>query len=127
MLASLTLILTPWNLALWWQLRRLRLAVEMDCDNRVVSALGNAPAYGALLLRVAEATSRGPRLQPALLGGMGSLETRLRLLLAPEPLKHIQRLLLPALACVLLFIVLSMPHPVLRSHAHATMTSNSTK
>ena len=127
MLASLTLILTPWNLALWWQLRRLRLAVEMDCDNRVVSALGNAREYGALLLRVAEATSRGPRLQPALLGGMGSLERRLRLLLAPEPLKHIQRLLLPAIACVLLFIVLSMPHPVLRSHAHASTTSNSTK
>ena len=28
--ASLPLVLAPWNLALWWQLRRLSLAVEMD-------------------------------------------------------------------------------------------------
>jgi len=58
--ASLTLILMPWNIALWWQLRRLSLAVELDCDNRVVSTLGNARAYGELLLKVAEAASRGP-------------------------------------------------------------------
>jgi hypothetical protein len=109
---SLTLILIPWSLALWWMLRRLHLAVEMDCDNRVVNALGDAPAYGDLLLRVAEASSRGPRLQPALLGGMGMLERRLTRLLAPTPLRHVERWLLPALACVLLAFVLSMPHPV---------------
>jgi beta-lactamase regulating signal transducer with metallopeptidase domain len=27
----------PWNLALGWQVRRLHLAVELDCDSRVVS------------------------------------------------------------------------------------------
>jgi bla regulator protein BlaR1 len=114
LVASLTLILAPWNLALWWQLRRLRLAVEMDCDNRVVSALGDPVAYGALLLKVAQAASRGPRLQPALLGGIGMLEHRLTVLLAPTPLRHIQRVLLPAMALALLIVVLSMPHPVLR-------------
>jgi hypothetical protein len=111
--ASLTLILAPWSLALWWQLRRLRLAVEMDCDNRVVRALGDPHAYGELLLKVAQAASRGPRLQPALLGGVGMLEHRLTRLLAPTPLRHVQRFLLPALALGLLFLVLSMPHPVL--------------
>jgi beta-lactamase regulating signal transducer with metallopeptidase domain len=111
--ASLTLILLPWNLALWWQLRRLRLAVEMDCDNRVVAALGDAPAYGGLLLKVAEAASRGPRLQPALLGGMGMLERRLTSLLAPAPLRQVQRFLLPALAVALLLVVLAIPHPIL--------------
>ncbi|MEJ7759514.1 MAG: M56 family metallopeptidase [Gemmatimonadaceae bacterium] len=121
---SLPIILTPWNLALWWQLRRLRLAVEMDCDNRVVSALGDATAYGELLLKVAQAASHGPRLQPALLG-VGMLEQRLKLLLAPTPLRHAQRFLLPALAFALLFVVLSMPHPVLRhkSDAHVAVTA----
>lgn len=121
--ASLALILTPWNLALWWQLRRLRLAVEMDCDNRVVNGLGDAHAYGALLLKVAEATSRGPRLQPALLGGVGMLERRMTALLAPSPLRQIQKFLLPAFAIALLMLVLSMPHPVLgtQSGAHASM------
>ena len=123
--ASLTLLLMPWNLAMWWQLRRLCLAVEMDCDNRVVNRLGDAPAYGALLLKVAEASSRGPRLQPALLGGMGSLEHRLTLLLAPTPLRHVQRFLLPAGVLALLFVVAVMPHPVLGhgSHTHGARTS----
>ena len=85
----------------------------MDCDNRVVRALGNPIAYGDLLLKVAQAASRGPRLQPALLGGVGMLEHRLTVLLAPTPLRHIQRFLLPALALGLLIVVLSMPHPVL--------------
>jgi hypothetical protein len=110
---SLTLILLPWSLALWWQLRRLRLAVEMDCDARVVSSLGDASAYGALLLRVATAASRGPRLQPALLGGMGMLEQRLTVLLDPPPLRRMQRVLLPALALGLMLLVLALPHPVI--------------
>lgn len=127
LIASLPLILMPWNLAMWWQLRRLRLAVEMDCDNRVVAVLGNATAYGELLLKVAQAASRGPRLQPALLG-VGMLERRLTVLLAPAPLRHVQRLLLPAAALGLLLVVLWMPHPVLGrgSHAHVT-TSQATQ
>src|SRR5262249_27815856 len=28
------LVCMPWNLPLWWQLRRLRLAIEIDCDAR---------------------------------------------------------------------------------------------
>ncbi|HZD85671.1 MAG TPA: M56 family metallopeptidase, partial [Gemmatimonadaceae bacterium] len=123
--ASLPLILMPWNLAMWWQLRRLCLAVEMDCDNRVVSGLGDARAYGELLLKVALAGSRGPRLQPALLGGVGTLERRLTLLLAPTPLRQVQRFLLPALAVGLLAIVLLMPHPVLMHGSHS-MTSGTT-
>lgn len=113
LVASLALLLMPWNLAFWWQLRRLRLAVELDCDNRVVAALGNPHAYGGLLLRVAEAGSRGPRLQPAFLGATGSLERRLTALVAPTPLRHVQKFLIPALAIALLFVVLATPHPVL--------------
>lgn len=122
-LASLPLVLAPWNLALWWYLRRLSLAVEIDCDKRVVGALGDAHAYGALLLRVAEAGSRGPRLQPAFLG-IGMLERRLNQLLAPTPLRHLQRLFVPALAVALLALVLWMPHPIPghTSRAHAVTT-----
>jgi beta-lactamase regulating signal transducer with metallopeptidase domain len=48
---SIFVALWPWNVALWWQLHRLHLAIEMDCDNRVVRSLGDAPAYGELLLK----------------------------------------------------------------------------
>jgi hypothetical protein len=35
-LAQLALIAMPWNVALWWQIFRLRVAVELDCDARVL-------------------------------------------------------------------------------------------
>jgi beta-lactamase regulating signal transducer with metallopeptidase domain len=113
LLTSLPLLLMPWNLAMWWHLRRLSLAVELDCDNRVVSALGDAPAYGQLLLTVADVASREPRLQPAFLGGAGSLERRLRALVSPTPPRKAQKFLLPMLTLALLFIVVWMPHPIL--------------
>ena len=117
--ASILVIVVPWNLALWWQLRRLSLAVELDCDNRVVRALGDAHAYGDLLLRIAQAANRGPRLQPALLGGVGMLEQRLRRLLTPVPLRFAQRALLSLVVGALVVVVLSMPHPVSsKPHAH---------
>lgn len=118
--ASLTLVLVPWNLALWWQLRRLHLAVEMDCDDRVVAALGDARAYGEMLLEVAQNVGRGPRLQPALLGGVGMLERRLTSLMAPEPMRLAQRIFLPIAVAALLIVALSTPHPVLGHAAHTT-------
>jgi hypothetical protein len=45
--------LAPWNPALWWQLRRLRLAVEADCDGRVLAHGVPRRRYGILLLGVA--------------------------------------------------------------------------
>ena len=55
------LVVFPWILPLWWQFRRLRVAVELDCDRRVVSRCRNWKGYGRLLIRVAE----GSTLQPA--------------------------------------------------------------
>jgi outer membrane receptor protein involved in Fe transport len=44
----------PWNPALWFMLSRLRLAVELDCDARVLRG-GVAPnTYGNLLIDLAE-------------------------------------------------------------------------
>jgi BlaR1 peptidase M56 len=51
--APLVAVLFPWNLPLWWQLRRLRLAVELDCDARVLSRGVGRLEYGELLLDVA--------------------------------------------------------------------------
>jgi hypothetical protein len=44
--------LTPWNAALWWNVRRLRAAVEIDCDARVLSAGASPTEYGVLLLEL---------------------------------------------------------------------------
>jgi beta-lactamase regulating signal transducer with metallopeptidase domain len=48
----------PWNPALWYMLARLRLAVELDCDGRVLRRGAPAHSYGALLIDVAERASR---------------------------------------------------------------------
>jgi beta-lactamase regulating signal transducer with metallopeptidase domain len=49
--AQFALVAMPWNAALWWQLRRLRVAVELDCDARVLGST-DARTYGDLLLDV---------------------------------------------------------------------------
>lgn len=115
-LASLPLVVVPWNIAMWWLVRRLALAIEMDCDQRVVSTLGEPRKYASLLLDVAQAGGRGPRLQPGFIGGAVALEQRLRALLQPNSYSRTFRYLAVAAAIVLLCLALSVPHPVLGAH-----------
>lgn len=51
-LALLVLVAMPWNLPMWWQLRRLRHAIEVDCDARVLAAGHDPQQYGAALIDV---------------------------------------------------------------------------
>ncbi|MCM2566775.1 M56 family metallopeptidase [Janthinobacterium kumbetense] len=44
------IILMPWNVPLWWQLHRLRFAIEVDCDARML-AQGHALRDYAIVLR----------------------------------------------------------------------------
>ncbi|HEY5060577.1 MAG TPA: M56 family metallopeptidase, partial [Gemmatimonadaceae bacterium] len=56
-IAWAAVIAAPWNPAVWYMLSRLRLAVELDCDARVLRR-GTAPRlYGALLIDVAQHAS----------------------------------------------------------------------
>jgi bla regulator protein BlaR1 len=56
-LALGAVVVAPWNPAVWYMLSRLRLAVELDCDARVLRR-GAAPrSYGALLIDVAQHAS----------------------------------------------------------------------
>ena len=58
--ALLLPIAAPWNLALWWQWRRLRQAVELDCDARVLRGSGDVRGYAELLLEVGARSRRVP-------------------------------------------------------------------
>jgi beta-lactamase regulating signal transducer with metallopeptidase domain len=52
-LACVAVIALPWHPAVWYILARLRLAIELDCDARVLRR-GAAPrSYGALLIDMA--------------------------------------------------------------------------
>jgi hypothetical protein len=56
-LALALLVFMPWNLPLWWQLRRLRYAIEIDCDARVLKGGVDPAHYGETLIVVGERQS----------------------------------------------------------------------
>ncbi|MEO6778746.1 MAG: M56 family metallopeptidase [Gemmatimonadaceae bacterium] len=80
-LAVAALILMPWNVGLWLCAARLRRAIELDCDARVLRRYPDTREYGYVLLEVA---SRGRNVGPlavpmvSLLRFPSELELRLR-------------------------------------------------
>jgi len=75
--ACIAVAIIPWHPAAWWMLSRLRLAVELDCDGRVLRR-GVAPrSYGTLLIDLAGRCS-GLRIgAPALADESSHLQQRL--------------------------------------------------
>jgi TonB family protein len=76
----LLLCAAPWNLALWWQWRRLKQAVETDCDRRVLAGEPDVRRYGRLLLEVAERTRRHALPMAAFAESRSTLERRIRMM-----------------------------------------------
>ncbi len=75
--ACLAVAVMPWNPLLWYALSRLRLAVEIDCDRRVLQR-GVAPlVYGRLLLELSAHPSSLSNALPALSYHTSHLERRL--------------------------------------------------
>jgi len=85
-------VLTPWNPAVWWQLRRLRLAVEVDCDARVLARRADVHAYGSVLLEVGRRTAH-TRLaaSAAFAEPVSTLERRIRIMTAPRVRRPVLR------------------------------------
>lgn len=76
--AAVLVALMPWNAALWFQARRLRLAIEMDCDARVLRAHPSPERYGMLILTIAQRRSVSPVLfAPMLTEPTTNLERRI--------------------------------------------------
>ncbi|MDQ3523336.1 MAG: PDZ domain-containing protein [Gemmatimonadota bacterium] len=83
--ALLVCVTLPWNLALWWMLRRLRGAVEIDCDLRVLARGVDSRAYSRLLVEVTERGTAHRLAVAALSESPSFLERRIRLMLTPKP------------------------------------------
>ncbi len=119
---TVALMLVPWALPLWWQVRRLQLAVETDCDWRVMCGGADAHAYGALLLRVGARAARQPLLAPTAFSERRSLlERRIEAMTSPTSKWRFARTVLAtgvsvvsvAAACV-------TPRPAAARQVHAT-------
>lgn len=104
--------LVPWNAALWWMIRQLRLAIEIDCDDRVIRAGSTARAYGLLLLAVGERYATSLPLAASLSEPHVNLETRIEALTFSRPRRPILASLpFMAAAILLLTAAASSPRP----------------
>lgn len=63
LIARITVAFQPWNVALRYAAYQLRLAIEIDCDARVIARGCNRRSYGHVLLDIA---MRAPRQSPLL-------------------------------------------------------------
>jgi hypothetical protein len=89
--ATLLFALFPWNEPLLWMLRRLRFAMEVDCDARVVRGGVDPASYGEALLYVSQRQAPTPATSIALIERRSQLERRINIMFA-SPRKY------PALA-----------------------------
>lgn len=117
LLASLSLLVVlPWCLPLWWQFRRLRLAIETDCDMRLLRRGAPARAYAHALLAVADRRRRAVFPLAGMALPKSTLERRLRLIAAGPPVKHSRSAIAVFGAAVLLSAgttALPLPEPPL--------------
>jgi beta-lactamase regulating signal transducer with metallopeptidase domain len=77
-IAVCLLVCMPWNPMLWWQLRRLRLAIETDCDARVLRLGYPVARYSETLITVGERQSASYAMAMAGYGSKSFLEQRIR-------------------------------------------------
>jgi beta-lactamase regulating signal transducer with metallopeptidase domain len=78
MVAGLFIIAAvPWNPLLWWQWRRMRHAMELDCDARVLRTGTEAETYAEVLLEVTRRAIRTPPGALAMSEPVTALEQRI--------------------------------------------------
>ena len=127
---ALTLVAMPWNVALWYALSRLRLAVEADCDGRVLHTHPDVRAYSLLLVDVTERNLRSAMHLAAFGDSRSELARRLALLMVREPRHLAARVLgaaLLSLACVITACETPQPASVSREPgAPARLRSDTT-
>jgi macrolide-specific efflux system membrane fusion protein len=87
MAGLVAIVAVPWNLPLWWQWRRMRQAIELDCDARVLGAGAEANAYAEVLLAITQRSTRVPAGALAMSEPVHALERRIANLL-PDAIRY---------------------------------------
>ena len=75
---GLAVAVFPWSPAIWWMCRRLRAAVEMDCDERVLASGIGVADYGTVLLNAGTRSRGWWGFAPAMGKSRSLLERRLK-------------------------------------------------
>jgi hypothetical protein len=115
----LLLALTAWNLPLWWQLHRLRLAIEVDCDGRVLRTGIERRHYLDTLLCINQHAGKMPLGAIASVGRASQLEQRVRAMTTGRP-RHFRLWMAGwAAAAIPLLVVAAQLDPPLSAPASA--------
>ena len=110
--AVTALVLMPWNLFVWWQVSRLRLAIEFDCDHRVLRRGESPRDYADALITVGSRVSGSLLAAAAFAERKPAVERRLRRMTEPLASMRLLRTLgASGLAMVAVLFVLGCPGP----------------
>jgi len=110
--AILLLVVMPWNLPVWWQLRRLRHAIEVDCDARVLAQGRDAVEYGECLLDVGTRLSTSAAAVAAMSESRSLLEQRIRIMMTlPQSWRRASMLAPLALSIALVAVAAEVSPP----------------
>jgi TonB family protein len=102
----------PWNPVAWFQLHRLRAAMELDCDHRVLRVHPDARRYGSLLLAVAQRADRADLLAAALTESNSLLARRIAAMRRPmSSFRFTQTALLATSAILATIVACEMQSP----------------
>jgi len=110
--AGLLAAAAPWNPAVWYHLRRLVIAIEIDCDRRVLAQGGDVNGYAELLLAFGQRLSNTMLPVAAFAEPRSILETRIRRMTARQPRRRVVRLVSAAAAsAVVVTVAAALPVP----------------
>jgi len=114
---------TPWNPFVWYMLRRLGQAIELDCDRRVLAERPDLRAYARLLLSVASRNQTNLIPLAGLAASTSSLEQRFRSMTLDPTRNRVYRLV-SALAVVALLLAgtAMLPRPIRGTERSARLT-----
>jgi TonB family protein len=128
LLGLAVLVALPWNPTVWWKLRRLRMAIEVDCDRRVLRRSRDVGLYGALLIEMAGRSRCVPLAAAAFASRRSEVEERVR-----EMTRSVSRFRAPltaigsAAALALLLAACHLSRPVVEVAAAGDQPGTSTE
>jgi bla regulator protein blaR1 len=114
-LSMLPILLAPWNPLLWWHARRLRMAIEVDCDRRVLIHGIDMKSYAEVLMQFGLRSGSSLGAMASMSESPSTLERRITLMAQPKVVRWtISSIALAVLAIGTLAAATSVVPPPLR-------------
>jgi TonB family protein len=125
--ALVLLVLLPWNLPLWWQARRLRMAAEVDCDRRVLRRSNELRRYATLLVQMSRRGTLARLRAVGLVHPVPVLEWRIRTMISGSRPKRAVTTALALSTCVLAAAAFKLGAPVAVTGAQTSSPTSSVR